>query len=42
MVDNFTHNTFEEACHALGLLADDKEFVGAIKEARELASGTQM
>ncbi|XP_057747007.1 uncharacterized protein LOC130966238 [Arachis stenosperma] len=28
-----THNTFKEACYALGLLQDDKEFIDAILEA---------
>jgi len=28
--------TYQEACHALGLLVDDKEFIDAIKEASEI------
>jgi len=31
-----------QACYALGLLVDDKEFIDAIKEASELASGNQL
>ena len=41
-VDNFVHNSFEEACHALRLLVDDNEFIEGIKEAAELASGNQL
>ncbi|XP_057734424.1 uncharacterized protein LOC130949818 [Arachis stenosperma] len=37
-VDGVTHNTFKEACYALGLLQDDKEFIDAILEASTWAS----
>jgi ATP-dependent DNA helicase PIF1 len=32
-------NTFREACFAMGFLGDDKEFIGAIKEAKDWGSG---
>jgi len=35
-------NTYEEACYALGLLRDDKEFIDAIKEASELVFGHEL
>lgn len=38
-VNNVQYPTFREACFALGLLEDDKEFVEAIKEAKEWGSG---
>ncbi|XP_004501122.1 uncharacterized protein, partial [Cicer arietinum] len=41
-VDGTTHKTFKEACFALGLLQDDNEFVYAITEASQLASGHQL
>ncbi|XP_057453106.1 uncharacterized protein LOC130744967 [Lotus japonicus] len=41
-VDDVEYPTFRDACYALGLLADDKEFLDAITEANELASGTQL
>ncbi|XP_057430864.1 uncharacterized protein LOC130723720 [Lotus japonicus] len=34
--------TFRDACYALGLLADDKEFIDAIKESSKLGSGHQL
>jgi len=34
--------TYQEACYALGLLAHDKEYIDAIKEASEFASGYQL
>ena len=37
-----THKTYKEACVALGLLQNDKEFVDAIIEASHLASGNQI
>ena len=37
-----TFNTYEEACYALGLLKDDKEFIDAITEASELASSHEL
>lgn len=41
-VNGKIYKTFQEACYVLGLLADDKEFIDAIKEASELASGNQL
>jgi len=42
IVNEQTFNTYEEACYALGLLKDDKEFIDAIKEASELGSGHEL
>ena len=41
-VNGQIHEIYEQACYALGLLADDKEFIDAIIEACELASGNQL
>lgn len=41
-VNGITYNTFHDACYALGLLDDDREFIDAIKEASELTSGHQL
>lgn len=38
-VNNCIFNSFQDACYAVGLLSDDKEFIDSIKEAAELASG---
>ncbi|KAG5610821.1 hypothetical protein H5410_022102, partial [Solanum commersonii] len=32
-INNYDHPTFRDACYALGLLDDDKEYIEAIKEA---------
>lgn len=42
IVNGKTYDTFQEACYALGLLAYDKEYIDAIKEASVLASGNQL
>ena len=41
-IDGQMYETFQEACYALGLLADDKEFIDAIKEASEIAFRYQL
>ena len=41
-INGKTFSTYQEACQELGLLADDKEFIDAIKEASHLASGNQL
>jgi len=41
-IDGKFYETYEEACYALGLLADDKEYIDAIKEASEFAPGYQI
>ncbi|CAK8532709.1 unnamed protein product [Lathyrus sativus] len=38
-IEGFKHNSFREACFALGFLEDDKEFIEAIKEAYNWGSG---
>ena len=38
-VDGVTFNTYRDACYALGLLNDDKEFIDGIKEAYNWAVG---
>jgi len=35
-IDGQMFKTFQEACHYLELLADDKEFIDVIKEATKL------
>lgn len=42
IVNDTTYSTFQEACYVLGLLDNDKEFIDAIIEASELASGSQL
>jgi len=41
-VNDVVLDTYKDACYALGLLADDKEFIDAIKEASDLFSGHQL
>jgi len=41
-IDGKYYETYQEACYVLGLLADDKEYIDAIKEASEFASGYQL
>ncbi|CAH1416808.1 unnamed protein product [Lactuca virosa] len=39
MVNGETHSSFRDACYALGLLDDEKEYIDAIKEASHSGSG---
>jgi len=39
IVDNIIYSTFREACEACGFLAEDTEYVDAIKEAKDWGSG---
>jgi len=41
-INGKTFSTYQEACQELGLLADDKEFIDAIKEASHLGYGNQL
>ncbi|XP_015955007.1 uncharacterized protein LOC107479381 [Arachis duranensis] len=41
-VNGVVYGTFKEACYALGLLQDDKEFIDAIIEASTWASGNYL
>lgn len=41
IVNEHVHPEFKDACAALGLLDDDKEFIDGITEASQLASGHQ-
>ncbi|KAI9116475.1 hypothetical protein K1719_012642 [Acacia pycnantha] len=41
-VNNVVYPTFREACYALGLLYDDKEYIDAIKEASVWATGNYL
>jgi len=41
-IDGKYYETYQEACYVLGLLVDDKEYIDAIKEASEFASGHQL
>jgi len=41
-IDGQFYETYQEACYALGCLADDKEYIDAIKEASEFASGYEL
>ena len=38
-VNNITHNTFKEACFALGLLEDDQEWIECLREAGQMQLG---
>ncbi|XP_058749869.1 uncharacterized protein LOC131622866 [Vicia villosa] len=38
-VGNTQYETFRDACFAMGFLEDDKEYIGALKEASEWGSG---
>ena len=38
-INGFIHQTYKEACYAMRLLADDKEFIDAIIKSNDLASG---
>jgi hypothetical protein len=37
-VNGFQHETFREACFAMGFLEDDREFIATIKEAHPWGS----
>ncbi|XP_048604781.1 uncharacterized protein LOC125582235 [Brassica napus] len=39
-VDGVLYHTYEDACYALGLMDDDKEFIEAIKDASDCSSAT--
>ena len=39
-VNNITSDTFRDACYALGLLDDDKEYIDCIEETSKWASGS--
>ncbi|XP_057455304.1 uncharacterized protein LOC130746629 isoform X2 [Lotus japonicus] len=41
-IEDVVYPSFHDACYALGLLADDREFIDAIVEANDLASGNQL
>ncbi|XP_044395505.1 uncharacterized protein [Triticum aestivum] len=41
-VNGVVHSSYKSACHALGLLKDDREWIECIKEASEWASGVQL
>ena len=41
-INGVIYKTYKEACYAMGLLAEDKEFIDAIIEASTLASGTPL
>lgn len=41
-VNNVIFNTYRDACYALGLLDDDKEFIDGIKEAYNWAVGVYL
>ncbi|XP_074305160.1 uncharacterized protein LOC141640171 [Silene latifolia] len=38
-VNDFVHPKFREACYALGLIGDDREYIAAINEAADWGSG---
>jgi hypothetical protein len=42
IVDGTVHDTFKDACIAMGLLADDNEWHQALEEASVWASGRQL
>ena len=42
IVNGFIHKTYKEACYAMGLLADDKDFIDAIIESSDLTLGNQL
>jgi hypothetical protein len=42
IINGFKHDTFREACYAMGFLEDDREFISAIKEAHDWGSSTYL
>ncbi|XP_071740565.1 uncharacterized protein [Rutidosis leptorrhynchoides] len=40
-VNGILYHTYKDACYAMGLLADDKEYVASIKEVHQWACGEQ-
>ncbi|XP_020972608.1 uncharacterized protein LOC110269246, partial [Arachis ipaensis] len=38
-INGITYSSFQDACYSMGLLCDDREFITAINEVAELASG---
>lgn len=41
-INNNIYGSFQEACIAMGLLSDDKEFINGIHEVSSLASGAYL
>ncbi|XP_020999729.2 uncharacterized protein LOC107488689 [Arachis duranensis] len=41
-VNGIIYSNFQDACYSMGLLCDDREFIAAINEVAELASGHQL
>ncbi|XP_072087385.1 uncharacterized protein [Arachis hypogaea] len=41
-VSGITYSSFQDACYSMALLCDDREFITAINEVAELASGHQL
>jgi len=42
IINSVTYKTHQDACYAMRLLTDDKEFIDAIKESNYLASTRQL
>jgi ATP-dependent DNA helicase PIF1 len=41
-INKTIYDKFQQACYALGLISDDKEYVGCITKAFDLATGCQL